>query len=121
MTAAGNTNNLKNRAIGRNLGYQTQTNFMNAKVLILFCAIVMGMGDVTLSRAEDENSIATITDVTLVRPGCFLATMIGSAFFVLALPFAAASHSVRKTADTLVVTPAQATFTRPVGDFSTLY
>jgi len=95
--------------------------FMKAKVLILVCAIVMGLGDITISRAQDDNSIATITDVTLVRPGCFLATVIGSAFFVVAFPFAAASHSVRKTADTLVITPAQATFTRPVGDFSTLY
>ena len=94
---------------------------MKAKVLILLCAVIMGMGDITVSRARDENSIATITDVMLVRPGCFVATIIGSAFFVVALPFAAMSHSVRKTADTLVITPAQATFTRPVGDFSELY
>jgi hypothetical protein len=92
---------------------------MKTKFLILFCAIVIGMGDLAV-RAHDENSIATITDVTLVRPGCFLATLIGSAFFVVALPFAAMSHSIRKTADTLVITPAQATFTRPVGDFSEL-
>ncbi len=79
------------------------------------------MGNLSLSRAAEDNSIAAITDVTLVRPGCFLATLIGSAVFVVALPFAAMSHSVRQTADTLVVNPAQATFTRPVGDFSGLY
>ena len=94
---------------------------MKTKSLILLCAILTGLGNLTVSRAEDNSSIETITDVTLVRPGCLLATVIGSAFFVVALPFAAASHSIRQTADTLVVTPAQATFTRPVGDFSTLY
>jgi len=46
--------------------------------------------------------------------------LIGSAFFIIALPIAAMSHSVKKTADTLVVAPAQATFTRPIGDFSSL-
>ena len=39
---------------------------------------------------------------------------------VVALPFAATSGSVKKTADTLVVHPAAATFTRPLGDFTTL-
>jgi len=81
----------------------------------------MGMGNISFSRADDYDAIASITDVALVRPGCFIATVIGSAVFVVALPFAAASGSIGKTADTLVMTPAQATFTRPVGDFSELY
>ena len=93
---------------------------MKTRILIVFFAIVLGMGNVTISRASDDNDIATITDVTLVRPGCFVATLVGSAFFVIALPFAAMSGSVRSTADTLVMTPANATFTRPVGDFSSL-
>ena len=81
---------------------------------------MIGMGNMNFCRAMDDNSVATITDVALVRPGCFIATILGSAVFVVALPFAAVSHSIRATADTLVITPAQATFTRPVGDFSTL-
>jgi len=94
---------------------------MKTKCLILLCALTLGLGNLNLSQAQDDNSIATITDVTLVRPSCFLATVIGSAVFVVALPFAAMSHSVRQTADTLVIGPAQATFTRPVGDFTSLY
>jgi hypothetical protein len=92
---------------------------MKTKVLVLLFAVIMGMGDITVSRAEDD-SIAAITDVALVRPGCFLATVMGSIFFVAALPIAAASGSIRKTANTLVLGPAQATFTRPIGDFSTI-
>jgi hypothetical protein len=44
----------------------------------------------------------------------------GSVVFVAALPFAAASGSIKATAHTLVVDPAKATFTRPLGDFSSL-
>ena len=93
---------------------------MKTKLLIILCVITLGLGNVTVSRAADDSSIAVITDVALVRPGCFVATLLGSAAFIVALPFAAASGSIRQTADTLVVSPAQATFTRPVGDFSTL-
>ena len=92
---------------------------MKTKVLLILCATLMGMGNISVSRAED-NAIPAITDVVLVRPGCFLATLLGSAVFVVALPIAAMSSSIRSTANTLVVTPAQATFTRPIGDFSTL-
>lgn len=92
---------------------------MKIKILILLCTITLVMGNFSVSRADD-NSIATITDVMLVRPGCFLATVLGSVVFVAALPIAAVSGSIRSTADTLVINPAQATFTRPVGDFSSL-
>jgi hypothetical protein len=92
---------------------------MKTKILILLCTITIAMGNLSVSRADD-NSIATITDVILVRPGCFLATVLGSAVFVVSLPIAAASRSIRSTANTLVVSPAQATFTRPLGDFSSL-
>ena len=93
---------------------------MKTKILVVLCAIAIAMGNINVSRASGDDDIATITDITLVRPGCFLATVIGSAFFVIALPIAAASGSVRRTADTLVVGPAQATFTRPIGDFTSI-
>ena len=80
----------------------------------------MGMSHFNVCRASGDDDIATITDVTLVRPGCFLATVLGSAVFVVALPVAAISGSVGRTADTLVVGPAQATFTRPLGDFTSI-
>ncbi len=93
---------------------------MKTKFLILLCAITIGMGNITVSRAANDDDIATITDVALVRPGCFLATILGSAVFIVALPIAAISGSVRRTADTLVLAPGQATFTRPLGDFTSL-
>jgi len=56
----------------------------------------------------------------VVRPLCFVATVIGSVFFVVSLPVAATSKSVRQSADSLVITPARATFTRPLGDIDVL-
>ncbi len=91
---------------------------MKSKILIVLCVVLIGLGNVNLCHAEVDNSVAAIADVVLVRPGCFAATVLGSAVFVLAWPFAAMSHSVRHTADTLVIAPAHATFFRPVGDFS---
>ena len=92
---------------------------MKTKLMIVVCTLTLALGNFNTCRAEDK-SLEAAADVVLVRPGCFAATVIGSAIFVVALPFAAMSHSVRDTAKTLVLTPAHATFTRPIGDFSML-
>ena len=93
---------------------------MKTKILVILCAVLTLMGNVSPARASVDNSLEVVGDLALVRPGCFAVTLVGSAIFVVALPFAAASGSVRSTANTLVVHPAEATFTRPLGDFSTL-
>ena len=59
-------------------------------------------------------------DALVVRPVCLAATVVGSAVFVVALPWAAMSKSVKKTAHALVGKPANATFTRPMGDMEAL-
>ena len=61
-----------------------------------------------------------VADVVIVRPVCLVATIIGSVFFIVSLPIAAISKSVKTTADVLVVSPARATFTRPMGDLDAL-
>jgi hypothetical protein len=61
-----------------------------------------------------------IMDVVVARPLCLAATAIGSAFFVISLPFALMTKSVNRSAEALVITPAKATFTRPLGDFEEL-
>jgi hypothetical protein len=92
---------------------------MKMKLLTLACSVLM-LGASTSAFASEDRSVAIIADVTLVRPGCFVATAVGSVFFVVSLPFAAISKSVKQTADALVVKPAEATFTRPVGDMDSL-
>jgi hypothetical protein len=61
---------------------------------------------------------AVAADAVIMRPALFATTVAGSAIFVVALPIAAISGSIKSTARALVVAPGKATFTRPLGDFS---
>jgi len=91
---------------------------MKTKLLTAIFALTL-LSSATPCSAQDKQLEAVI-DVGLVRPSCFVVTVAGSALFVAILPIAAISKSVKKTEHTLVTVPARATFTRPVGDFSSL-
>ena len=94
---------------------------MKTKPIILLCIAALLVSQVnTASATHNEEGGAMIVDVLIARPACLVATIIGSAFFVVALPVAAASGSVNRAADALVVKPAKATFTRPLGDFDSI-
>jgi hypothetical protein len=94
---------------------------MRAKLLTAICVLAVSLGGAASSSASDDSGPLTVAaDVVVIRPACLVATVVGSAFFVVSLPVAAISKSVKKTADTLVVRPAKATFTRPVGDMDAL-
>lgn len=56
-------------------------------------------------------------DLVVVRPLGIVATVIGTAGFVLALPFTVPSGSTEDTAREWVVAPFEYTFNRPLGDF----
>lgn len=70
--------------------------------------------------ADDGAYAATAmaADVIIARPVGLVAIVLGTAVFIVALPFAAISGSVEPVARTLVAEPSKFTFTRPVGDFS---
>jgi hypothetical protein len=90
---------------------------MKAKLVTTLCTLALGLGSVASSSASENSGPLTVAaDVVVVRPACLVATVLGSAVFVVSLPVAAISKSVKKTADTLVVKSANATFTRPLGD-----
>jgi hypothetical protein len=94
---------------------------MKAKVLVAICGLAVGLaGFPWTCAAQGSGPLETAADAIVVRPACLVATAVGSAVFVLALPWAAVSKSVKQTADTLVVKPAAATFTRPMGDMDAL-
>ena len=59
-----------------------------------------------------------VADVLVARPISVGVAAGGAALFVLVLPFAAASRSVKTASDTLLVAPAKDLFTRPVGDLN---
>ena len=91
---------------------------MRTKVITIVCAAAIGLATTTPVFAAPERDPAVVAaDALVMRPLLFASTVAGSAVFLVCLPVAAISKSVKSTAQALVVTPAQATFTRKLGDF----
>jgi hypothetical protein len=94
---------------------------MKAKLLSAICLLAIGSVSVAPCRATGTpDAGAVVVDAFLARPVCLAATVVGTAFFIISLPIAAISKSVDASRDALVVKPAKATFTRPLGDFSAI-
>jgi len=55
-------------------------------------------------------------DFILVRPLSLATTVLGTALFIVSLPFSALGRNVKDAAKTLVAEPAKFTFTRPLGE-----
>jgi hypothetical protein len=68
-----------------------------------------------ITRTEDGSAEAMIVDGLLLRPGGIVATVVGTAVFVVTLPFSIPTRSVDKAAQRLIVDPARYTFVRPLG------
>jgi hypothetical protein len=93
---------------------------MKTKLITAICAAaILSLGANTASAANDDD-LKVAADALVVRPVCFVATAVGTGLFVISLPIAAISRSIKKTAHVLVVRPARATFTRPLGDMEAL-
>jgi hypothetical protein len=87
------------------------------KKLVLLVITCFLLFNTVPAFADFDEAFLAVGDLALARPGGLAALVIGSAAFIVALPFAATSGSIKQTADTLVVGPFNFTFTRPVGDF----
>jgi|KBSSwiStaDraftv2_1062776.scaffolds.fasta_scaffold927856_2 hypothetical protein len=87
-------------------------------LLVSLLALALSMPLPARAYADDaEEAGAMICDTLIARPACLAATVAGSVFFVISLPFALISKKVDRAAEVMVVYPARATFTRPLGDF----
>jgi hypothetical protein len=87
-------------------------------VAVLFlCAtsLVHAAEDSYMARTEDVSAEAIIVDGLLLRPSGIVATVFGTAVFVVTLPFSIPTKSVDKAAQKLIVDPAKYTFVRPLG------
>ncbi|MCB2183661.1 MAG: hypothetical protein KQH63_16630 [Desulfobulbaceae bacterium] len=70
----------------------------------------------TVDRIEDgPNSIAAVVDLLVYRPIGAVATLGGVVLFFCSLPFTIPSKSVNRAAGSLIVTPGNYTFNRPLG------
>ncbi|MDG4551168.1 MAG: hypothetical protein P9F19_17505 [Candidatus Contendobacter sp.] len=95
-----------------------QTIAKRGAVSILTATLTLSAG---LAGAEEQSfpppptADATAADLLIARPGGLVATVLGSAVFVVGLPFTLLNGSTGQAAQKLVVEPAQYTFTRPLG------
>ena len=89
---------------------------MRKRVVTLFVAIALIAASGPAFGGESAVEAIQV-DVLVVRPLTLVATVVGTALFVVALPFSIPSGSVKYTAEKLIVDPCKFTFTRPVGNF----
>jgi hypothetical protein len=83
-------------------------------VLLTVCFFCLSS---TAAFAQIDDGLITIGDLVVSRPVGIAVTIVGGALFVVSLPFALTSGSVKETSDVLVGQPFRFTFKRPLGDF----
>jgi hypothetical protein len=93
---------------------------MKTKLVTLICAAAFGWCSTTSTLADTRNPVDVAADALLVRPACIVSTAVGSALWVLALPFSLPSKSTKSTARVLIKKPIHAAFVRPLGDIDGL-
>ena len=86
---------------------------LTVTILIAICIIMA-----SVPAFGNDRAFETTVDILLVRPVSLVATVVGTAVFIVSLPFSIPSQSVGATAQTLVAEPFNYTFTRPIGGFS---
>ena len=68
------------------------------------------------TQASPDTAGLILVDAFVLRPLGLAATVLGTAAFVLTLPFSLPTRSAEKAAKALVVKPAEFTFGRPLGE-----
>ena len=91
-------------------------------VMTISCVALMAGSVPTMARddfaSDDPDSGDMLADLVFVRPLALVGTVLGTAAFVVALPFTVPSRSVEKTAKAFVANPFEYTFDRQLGDFN---
>jgi len=69
------------------------------------------------SKRQPPDPAVMIVDLIVVRPLGLVATIGGSVFFILSSPFSALGGNTEDAWNSMVTTPAEFTFRRPLGEF----
>ncbi len=83
-----------------------------ALLFIPSAALAQGM-----SVKENPDSGKMAFDLLLMRPFGMIATVLGSAAFVVSLPFSFMGGNIEPAYEKMIEDPASYTFNRPLGDF----
>lgn len=94
------------------------------KLLTYFLAFTLALSNVMFSanvaayeRVTEEPTAGTmLADTFMVRPFMLVGTILGTATFIVTLPFSLLGGNVGEAGNMLVVEPAAYTFVRPLGE-----
>jgi len=86
-----------------------------AATLLLCQPVFAAMNDDDTADPNSPSAMAMAGDMLIGRPLLFTATVLGSAIWLVALPFTAAGGNVKDSGQKLVVWPAKNTFVRCLG------
>ena len=91
-------------------------------ILFLVAAMIFipfGTSAVAQSKDFDDDisAEAMAADLLVIRPLGIVASVVGTAVFIVSLPFSALGGNTKIACQKLVEDPAKFTFKRPLGDF----
>jgi hypothetical protein len=113
----------KNIFINRVLKERRRKMYNISKRFIIFFVIVamviIPFASTALAQEQDGEADAgkMTIDLLLMRPFGILAVVLGSAAFVVSLPFSAMGGNIEPAYEKMVAAPASYTFKRPLGSF----
>ena len=82
-------------------------------VFVPFCTHALAQEP---GQQDDLDAGKMTVDFLVVRPLAIVSTVVGTAIFIVSIPFSALGRNVKPAANALVVEPFQFTFTRPLGE-----
>ncbi|MEM6544930.1 MAG: hypothetical protein AAF680_08485, partial [Pseudomonadota bacterium] len=94
---------------------KTTASIRNSVVAVCLSVIVSVPTWAQGSVDEKPNGFAMTGDLLVARPIGLAMTVVGTAAFLVSLPFTALAGSVTESAETLVIGPAETTFMRCLG------
>ena len=89
-------------------------------LFVVFTLIFIPFSSTVLAQEEPEDVDLPgkmAVDILLTRPIGIISTVLGTAMFIVALPFSALGGNTKQAYENLIAKPARYTFKRPLGDF----
>lgn len=88
---------------------------MGRMILTIFVVIAVACVSAPAFAASEADDAAVLVDVILVRPVGLAAVIVGTAVFIVSLPFTIPAGGVSTAARVLISEPFAYTFVRPIG------
>ncbi len=86
--------------------------------ILALCAVLAPLSSSQAQLNREPDGLTMIADGIIVRPASAAVSVVGTAAFVVTLPFSALSKSTKSAWNTMVMKPVRFTFRRKLGDFN---